>query len=63
MVVGVVGGAVNLVVALKVGQVHRDIGFADESAVVRTVMIENEKALSEYCKRHGLDFAEVTTEA
>ena len=36
-----------------------DIGFADESAVVRTVMIENEKALSEYCKRHGLDFAEV----
>ena len=40
-----------------------DIGFADESAVVRTVMIENEKALSEYCKRHGLDFAEVTTEA
>ena len=27
------------------------------------LMIENEKALSEYCKRHGLDFAEVTTEA
>ena len=40
-----------------------DIGFADESAVVRTVLIENEKALSEYCKRHGLDFTEVTTEA
>ena len=28
-----------------------------------TVFIENEKAISEYCKRHGLDFAEVTTEA
>ena len=40
-----------------------DIGFADESAVVRTVFIENEKALSEYCKRHGLDFAEITTAA
>ena len=40
-----------------------DIALADESAVVRTVRIENEKALSEYCKRHGLDFAEVTTEA
>ena len=31
-----------------------DIGFADESAVVRTVLIENEKALSEYCKRLSL---------
>ncbi len=40
-----------------------DIGFADESAVVRTVFIENERALSDYCKRHGLDFTEVTTEA
>jgi hypothetical protein len=39
------------------------VGYADESAVVRTVFIENEKALSEYCKRHGLDFAEVTTGA
>lgn len=40
-----------------------DIGFADESAVVRTVFIENEKTLSEYCKRHGIDFAEITTAA
>jgi len=40
-----------------------DLGYADESAVVRAVFIENEKSLSEYCKRHGLDFAEVTTEA
>ena len=40
-----------------------DVGYADESAVVRTVFIENEKSLSEYCKRHGLDFGEVTTAA
>ena len=40
-----------------------DVGYADESSVVRTVFIENEKALSEYCKRHGLDFAEATTAA
>ena len=40
-----------------------EIGYADESSVVRTVIIENEKVLAEYCKRHGLDFAEVTTEA
>ena len=40
-----------------------DVGYADESSVVRTVLIENEKSLSEYCKRHGLDFAEATTDA
>ena len=39
------------------------IGYADESSVVRTVLIENEKMLAEYCKRQGLDFAEVTTKA
>ena len=39
------------------------IGYADESSVVRTVLIENEKVLAEYCKRQGLDFAEVTTKA
>jgi len=27
------------------------------------VFIENEKTLSEYCKRHGLDFSEITTAA
>ena len=40
-----------------------DIGYADESSVVRTVLIENEKVLAEYCKRQGLDFAEITTKA
>ncbi len=39
-----------------------DVGYADDSSVVRTVFIENEKVLAEYCKRHGLDFAEATTE-
>ena len=40
-----------------------DVGYADESSVVRIVFIENEKVLAEYCKRQGLDFAEVTTMA
>ena len=40
-----------------------DVGYADDSSVVRTVLIENEKALSEYAKRHGLDWSEITTRA
>ena len=38
-----------------------DVGYADDSAVVRTVLIENERVLSEYAKRHGLDWSEKTT--
>lgn len=40
-----------------------DVGYADDSSVVRTVLIENEKVLSEYAKRHGLDWDEITTQA
>ena len=40
-----------------------EVGYADESSVVRTVLIENEKVLSEYAKRHGLDWGEITTKA
>jgi uncharacterized membrane protein YkvA (DUF1232 family) len=40
-----------------------DVGYADESSVVRTVLIENEKVLSEYSKRHGIDWGEITTKA
>ncbi|MBL66920.1 MAG: hypothetical protein CMO74_00490 [Verrucomicrobiales bacterium] len=40
-----------------------DVGYADESSVTRTVLIENEKVLSEYARRHGIDWAEVTTQA
>ena len=40
-----------------------DVGYADDSSVVRTVFIENEKVLADYCKRHGLDFAKAGIEA
>jgi len=33
-----------------------DVGYADDSSVVRTVFIENDRVLAEYCKRHGLDY-------
>ncbi len=39
-----------------------EVGYADDSSVVRTVLIENEKVLSEYAKRHGLDWGEITTQ-
>ena len=40
-----------------------DVGYADDSSVVRTVFIENEKVLADYCNRHGLDFAKAGIEA
>ena len=40
-----------------------DVGYADDSSVVRMVFIENEKVLADYCKRHGLDFAKAGIEA
>ena len=40
-----------------------EVGYADESSVTRTVLIENEKVLAEYAKRHGLDWGEITTGA
>ena len=33
-----------------------DIGYADDSSVVRAVFIENDRVLAEYCKRHGLEY-------
>ena len=33
-----------------------DVGYADDSSVVRTVFIENDRVLAEFCKRHGLDY-------
>ena len=40
-----------------------EVGYADESSLTRTVLIENEKVLSDYAKRHGIDWGEITTEA
>jgi len=33
-----------------------DVGYADDSSVVRTVFIENDRVLAEFCKRHSLDY-------
>lgn len=41
----------------------KDVGYADDSSVVRVVLIENEKVLSDYAKRHGIDWGQITTQA
>ncbi len=35
------------------------IGHADESSIVRTILIENERALSEYAERHETNWVTV----
>jgi uncharacterized membrane protein YkvA (DUF1232 family) len=37
-----------------------DYGYADDSAVVRCVLIENERVLEAYAKSHGLKWSAVT---
>ena len=37
-----------------------EFGHADESAVVRAVLIEHEKVFADYARRHHLDWAEIT---
>ena len=37
-----------------------EYGFADDSAVVRAVLIEHEKALGDYALRHRLNWAKIT---
>jgi uncharacterized membrane protein YkvA (DUF1232 family) len=37
-----------------------DAGFADDSAVVRTVLIEHEKVLAAYAERHKMKWDEVS---
>lgn len=39
----------------------QDFGKADNSSVVRAVLIQNERALSEYAKRHGAEWSTVTS--
>ena len=38
-------------------------GYADDSAVVRAVLMENEKVLAAYAKRHKLNWNRVTVKA
>ena len=35
------------------------IGHADESSIVRAILIENERVLSEYAERHDIDWVTV----
>ncbi len=39
------------------------IGRADDSSVVRAVLIAHEKAFAEYARRHGIDWDAITTQA
>ena len=36
------------------------IGRADDSSLVRAVLIENERVLSEYAERHGFEWSTIT---
>jgi uncharacterized membrane protein YkvA (DUF1232 family) len=40
-----------------------ELGRADNSSIVRVVLIQNEKALSQYADRHGVPWASVTSKA
>ena len=37
-----------------------DYGFADDSAVVRTVLIEHERVFEAYARRHKLNWSKIT---
>lgn len=39
---------------------HPDFGRADDSAVVRAVLMENEKVLADYAEKHGADWSRIT---
>jgi len=39
---------------------NAEFGFADDSAVVRAVLIEHEKVLGDYASRHRLNWTRVT---
>jgi uncharacterized membrane protein YkvA (DUF1232 family) len=39
---------------------NQEFGRADESGVVRAVLIEHERALADYAKRHRLNWTKVT---
>jgi uncharacterized membrane protein YkvA (DUF1232 family) len=39
-----------------------ELGRADDSSVVRAVLIQNEKSFSAYAKAHGIDWQKVTSQ-
>jgi uncharacterized membrane protein YkvA (DUF1232 family) len=40
-----------------------DLGRADDSSVVRAVLIQHEKALAKYAASQGLDWGRITSKA
>lgn len=62
--VAVAGAAFALVYAHRqvdlIPDTIKEFGLADESAVVRAVLMEHEKAFGAYAKRHRLNWARVT---
>ncbi|MSU20205.1 MAG: hypothetical protein EXS30_02275 [Pedosphaera sp.] len=38
-------------------------GYADDSGVVRTVLIEHERVLSDYAEKNGLEWSKITLKA
>ena len=39
---------------------NKQFGYADDSSVVRAVLMENEKVLADYAKRHKLNWKKIT---
>ena len=62
--VAVAGAAFALVYAHRQFDLIPDdvpeLGLADESSVVRAVLMENERVFEDYAKRHQLNWAKVT---
>jgi uncharacterized membrane protein YkvA (DUF1232 family) len=62
--VAVAGAAFALVYAHRqtdlIPDTVPDFGLADESAVVRAVLIEHERVFADYAKRHHLNWSQVT---
>lgn len=40
-----------------------DLGYADDSSIVRAVLIQNEKAFARYATQRGLDWSRITSKA
>ena len=40
-----------------------DLGYADDSSIVRAVLIQNEKAFALYAAKRGLDWNRITSKA
>jgi len=39
---------------------HPELGFSDDSAIVRAVLMEHERVFADYAQRHRLNWAKIT---